>query len=295
MINENKVTEIIFQITVFSKGTYTKSKFLPELLKLQKELIDLTINAENGDLRLWDVERNLRKMNDVRGHVANDELAKSLQGNDGIVFTNKAIFIIEVKNSKKSIFIDEHNEFYKIRNSMHYDCNNANKMDEREAFPRKALERTVMDHLKIFKIITFTNLCIDVECKHHYIKICPSNYFSSFIERFTSNQWYFYEDICTVMEAVTEVKCSEEYQMTIYITDFKRDFAILMTKLETAEEVDNEPKIVQEENKEPKKNIDTKPDNKNTIVRKYGSMITAAVVVTLINVVFISISRLIRR
>ena len=38
-----------------------------------------------------------------------------------------------------------------------------------------------------------------------------------------------------------------------------------------------------------------KPDNKNKIVRKYGSMVAAAVGVTLVNVAFISISRLIRK
>ena len=45
MMNEKRVNEIISQITAFSKDTYTKSKFLPELLKLQKELIDLTFNC----------------------------------------------------------------------------------------------------------------------------------------------------------------------------------------------------------------------------------------------------------
>ena len=163
MLNEKRITEIISQITAFSKGFYTKSEFLPELLKLQKELIDLTFNAEhaeNGDLRLWDVESHLRQMNEERGHVADDELVNFIQGSkivcnsisaefsgnageqkvfralenlscqngvlhnvelefdgrrteiDAIVFTNHAIFIIEIKNSKKDILIDEDGEFY---------------------------------------------------------------------------------------------------------------------------------------------------------------------------------------
>jgi hypothetical protein len=98
-----------------------------------------------------------------------------------------------------------------------------------------------------------------------------------------------------MMEAVTEVKCPEEYQMSIDMTEFKRDFAILMAKLEAAEEADDEQEIVQEETKEPEKAVETKPHNKNTIVRKYGSMVAAAVGVTLVNVAFIGISRLIRK
>ena len=41
--------------------------------------------------------------------------------------------------------------------------------------------------------------------------------------------------------------------------------------------------------------VESKPDNKNKIVRKYGSMVAAAVGVTLVNVAFIGISRLIRK
>lgn len=343
MIHEKRVNEIISRITTFSKSTYSKSELLPELLKFQQELVDLTFNtehAENNDLRLWDVEDHLSKMNDERGHVADAELSKftqgckvvcnrikaELSGNSGeqkvfgslenlgcqngilhnvelefdgrrteidaIVFTNRAVFIIEIKNSKKNIFIDEYGELYRIGNSMHHDGNIAKKMDKREVLLRKVLERAGMDHLKIFKIVTFTNPHIDVECKYHYIKVCPSSYLPSFIEKFTSNHWYSYDDICTMMEVVTEVKCPEEYKMSIDMTEFKKDFAILMAKLEVA---DNEVEIVQEKINEPKKFVDIKPNNKNQIALKYGSVIAAAVGITIVNVAFISISRLIRK
>lgn len=346
MLNEKRINEIISQITAFSKGSYTKSEFLPELLKLQKELIELTFNtehAENGDLRLWDVERHLRKMNEVRGHVADNELANFVQGSkvvcnsisaefsgnageqkvfralenlscqngvlhnvelefdgrrteiDAIVFTNHAIFIIEIKNSKKDIFIDEDGEFYRTGHSMHHDCNIADKMDEREALLRKALERVGMDYLKIFKIVTFTNPRIDVENKYHYIKVCGSNYLPSFIEKFTSNQWYTYEDICTMMAAVNEVKCPEEYQMSIDMNDYKRDFAILIAKLESSEETDNETERIEKVIQEPERafEINTKTNKRKQVKHKYGKdMLAAAVSVTLINVTFLVVGKL---
>lgn len=348
-MNEKRVNEILSQITAFSKDSYTKSEFLPELLKLQKELIDLTFNtehAENGDLRLWDVERHLRKMNDERGRVADDELARFFQGSkavcknisaefsgnageqkvfralenlgcqngvlrnvelefdgrrteiDAIVFTNHAVFIIEIKNSKKNIFIDEYGEFYRIGNSMHHDCNIADKMDEREALLRKALERAGMDYLKIFKIVTFTNPRIDVECKYHCIQVCPSNYLPTFIEKFTSNQWYTYEDICTMMKAVNEVKCPEEYQMSIDMNDYKRDFAMLMAKLEATEEADNEPDITENITEAPEKTEDTNYmiNKKVQTEHKYGKgVVAAAVGITLMNVAVLIGSKLIRK
>ena len=349
MTNDKRVNEIISQITAFSKATCTKSEFLPELLKLQKELIDLTFNAEhaeNGDLRLWDVERHLRKMNDERGHVADDELARFIQGCkvvsnnisaefsgnvgeqkvfralenlscqngvlhnvelefdgrrteiDAIVFTNHAIFIIEIKNCKKDIFIDEDGEFYRTGHSMHHDCNIAEKMDEREALLRKALDRVGLNYLKIFRIVTFTNPRIDVENKYHYIKVCGSNYLPSFIEKFTSSQWYTYEDICTMMAAVNEVKCTDEYQMNIDMNGYKNDFATLMAKLEAAEESDNESETVDQPNNKPEKVVDSnaKSHRIKQKDRDYGKGIVAAVVgVTLINAALLVGSRLIKK
>ena len=339
IMNEKRVNEIISQITAFSKDTYTKSEFLPELFKFQKELVDLTFNAEhaeNGTLQLQDVESHLSKMNDERGHVADIELSKFIQGSkvvcnkiraeisgnfgeqkvfsilknlncqnsvlrnvelefdgrrteiDAIVFTNHAAFIIEIKNSKKNIFIDENGDFYRIGSSMHHDGNIADKMNEREALLRKALERAGMECMKIFKIVTFTNSYIDVECKYRYIKVCPSNYLNSFIEKFTSNQWYSYENICIMTEAVTEVKCPEEYQMSIDMTEFKRDFAVLMAKLETAEEADFESGHIDQPYEKAVNTSDVKVEVNSTkqTLHSYGKgMVAAAAIgVTLLNV-----------
>ena len=299
--------------------------------------------AENGDLRLWDVESHLRKLNEERSHVADDELAKFIIGSkavcntigaefsgitgeqkvfraidnlscdnavlrnvelefdgrrteiDAIVFTNHAIFIIEIKNSKKNIFIDEDGEFYWTGYSIHHDCNIAEKMDEREAMLRKALERAGMDYLKIFKIVTFTNPRIDVENKYHYIKVCGSNYLPTFIEKFTSSQWYTYENICTMMAAVNEVKCPDAYQMTINMEEFKADFANLMAKLEIAEETENKPKItLNPAEKVNTPEICTERSIKTT--HKYGkSMVAVAVGITLINVALFVGGRLLRK
>lgn len=349
-MNEQRVKEIMSPITAFSKPSYTKSELLPELLKLQYQVVDSTYNAEhaeNGDLRLWDVERHLRKLNEERGHVADDELAKFMKdckvvsnsicaefsGNageqkvfrsldnlgcqngvlhnvelefdgrrteiDAIVFTNHAIFIIEIKNSKKDIFIDENGDFYRTGHSMHHDCNIADKMDEREALLRKALERVGLDYLKIFKIITFTNPRIDVENKYHYIKVCGSNYLPTFIEKFTSNQWYTYEDICNMMEAVTEVKCPEEYKMSIDMDDFKKNFAELMVKLEEAEEKDNETEITDKVAEKPEcvEDTTTNANTRKQINNKYekSMVVAAAVGITLINVAILIGSKLSRK
>lgn len=345
MTFEKRVDDIMSRITAFSGYEYTRIDYLPELLKLQKETVDLTFNAEhadNSDLRLWDVERHLRKMNEERGHIADDELdrfakdCKTVCNNisseisgrkgervvfseldnlscengvlhnvelefdgrrteiDALVFTNHAVFIIEIKNSKKNIFIDKDGGFYRNGRSMHYDCNIADKMNEREALLRKALERAGMEELKIFKIVTFTNSRIDVENKYRYIKVCAVNYLSSFIEKFTSRLWYTYEDICTMMEAVTEAKCPDEYLMTIDMNDFKIDFAELMAKLEAYEEAEDETVVFTANTESIEIQVDNEPVKKYND-HKRGKGVAAVVGIALVNVVIIGFSKLLKR
>lgn len=77
MTKENRIKEIISAMQSFSKDAYHKEELLPEYLELQKELINLTFNdshAENGKLRIWDVENHLEKLNEECGHIADEEL-----------------------------------------------------------------------------------------------------------------------------------------------------------------------------------------------------------------------------
>ena len=66
MTIQNRVNEILDQMTAFSKESYTKEEYLPELLKLQSEIVRLTFNDEHDEeakLRLWDVSDHLKMMN----------------------------------------------------------------------------------------------------------------------------------------------------------------------------------------------------------------------------------------
>lgn len=287
MTTQNRANEILSEITAFSKDTYTKEEYLPELMKLQDEVVNLTFNGEHAEeakLRLWDVGDYLKRLNIECNGVADQELDDFIQmskkigneisaeisGNkgerivfsaldnldcyksvlrnielefdgkrteiDAVVFTHRAIFIIEIKNSKKNIFIDEDGGFYRTGYSMHYDCNIADKMSERESMLRKALDKVGLGYLKIFNIVTFTNPRIDVENKYHRIKVCGSNYLSTFIEKFYSNHWYSDENIGTMVTAVEDAKCKEPFQMPVNMDDFKLNFATLMATLECAKE-----------------------------------------------------------
>lgn len=278
-----RVNEILNQITAFSNEKYTKDEYLDELLKLQREMVNLTFNDEHAgksNLRLKDVRDHFKSLNDENGGTADDELNNftkmskdieneiraEISGNkgeriafdaldqlscyhatlhnveladdnmrteiDAIVFTHKAVFIIEVKNTKKNIFIDEDGGFYRLGQSMNYDSNIAEKMSLRESMLRNVLDKVGLGYLKIFSIVTFTNTQIDVENKYHRICVCPINYLNFYIEKFQSKHWYTEENIGTMVTAVEDAKCKDQYHMFVDVSGFKNAFVTLMEKLE---------------------------------------------------------------
>ncbi|SFX76566.1 nuclease-related domain-containing protein [Ruminococcus sp. XPD3002] len=176
---------------------------------------------------------------------------------DAIVITNNCIFLIEVKNSKKNVFIDEKGNFIRNGKNLHCDGNIARKIDEREMLLRKALEKTGLSDLKIFKILAFSNQGIDVENKYRYIKVCSCKVLPYFIDKFTSDRWYTHDDINAMMAAITEARCSEEYRMSINMDEFKKDFANLLVLLENPEETKSETKIAKTGDKAIGKNRDS--------------------------------------
>ena len=101
-----------------------------------------------------------------------------------------------------------------------------------------------------------------------------------------------------MMEAVTEVKCPDEYQMSIDMTEFKRDFAVLMAKLEAAEEADQESKHIDQPDEEAVRASDIKAEVNipKKPVHNYGKgMVAAAIGVTLMNAALLLGGRLLRK
>ena len=77
MNREERIEEILRSMKSFVKQKYRKDELLQECFLLQEEIINLTYSwehAKQGNLKLWDVERHLERLNEERGHVADAEL-----------------------------------------------------------------------------------------------------------------------------------------------------------------------------------------------------------------------------
>lgn len=295
MNKETRIKEIISEMKSFSKPVYYKQERLPEYLELQKELIILTFNdshAENGKLRIWDVEKHLEKLNKECGHIADKELEEfmedskficneiraELSGNageyktfrslemlrcknkimknielksgdhrteiDAIVFTEKAVFIIEVKNSQRDIVIDERGNFCRVSNTISLDCNIGEKMNDKVYLLGEALKSAGYSNANIVSLVVFTNSTMHVENKYEYITTCFLGNLPHIIERYEGKPIYNDSCISAMMESVSNAECKEAYPLGIDINQYKYRFANLMATLEEASEKRSETETV---------------------------------------------------
>lgn len=77
MYESERTKEILGKLNACSKDEYEKKDVLPELMQLQKEMADITFNAEHresADLRISDVKKHLIDMNARCGHIADAEV-----------------------------------------------------------------------------------------------------------------------------------------------------------------------------------------------------------------------------
>ena len=74
-----RIEELMADMKSFSKDGYHKSELLNEMFALQQEIVELTFSGEHAataELKIWDVEKHLERLNEECGHVADEELRK---------------------------------------------------------------------------------------------------------------------------------------------------------------------------------------------------------------------------
>lgn len=90
---QKRTEEIERSITAFTRDSYHKSELLPEMLKLQSEVVNLTFNeqhADNASLRLYDVTKHFAQINKNCGNICDKELAAFEKSSKGICNLIKA-------------------------------------------------------------------------------------------------------------------------------------------------------------------------------------------------------------
>ena len=282
---ESRKAEIINTLTSCSKATYTKGELLPEMLSLQKEMLEITFSkdhAELANLRLWDIERHLDQLNDECCGAATEELERfklqakdvcnlikaEFSGNrgefkafrtleylrvphtvlknvefndengrtelDAVVITPNGITIVEVKNTSKTIFIDEQGNYYRTGEYLRLDCNIADKMTAREEILRSTLSKAGYSNVRIQSVLVFTNPRIEVQNKYSGIKVCFIGQLNHYIEDVASSGTYSEAELETMAVRITEASNRNNFTLDFDAEKFKSDFATVMAILENA-------------------------------------------------------------
>lgn len=154
---------------------------------------------------------------------------------DNIVVTKKGIFLIEVKNIRQDILIDEDGNMYKKeKNDFVYDCNIGEKMNYKEQLLKIAVGKYLKDK-KIHSILVFTNSNISVENKYRYIKHIFLGQLPHIIDEYEGNKIYTEVDVENIIESVKLNQSNKVYSPEVDIKRFKGDFAVLLATLEISE------------------------------------------------------------
>jgi len=92
---------------------------------------------------------------------------------DIIVLTKKAIFVVEVKNTKQNILIDEKGNYFCLKNGEPIsDKNIGEKMNDKVILLRNVLENAGVKNLNIVTLLVFTENHINVTNNYPYIRCC---------------------------------------------------------------------------------------------------------------------------
>jgi len=152
---------------------------------------------------------------------------------DIIVFTGKAVFIVEVKNPTKDIIIDENGNYCRNSNGyISFDKNIGEKMNDKVFLLRSALQDAGIEDPNIISLVVFTNYNIKVTNNFPFIKHCFLSSLPHLIDGYEGETIYTEDMIAYMVNSVNKAKYTGCYSLPLDINQFKRTFADLMVALE---------------------------------------------------------------
>ena len=201
-----------------------------------------------------------RAYHNLRHSLTDDGIfIRNLQVRDGsllteidmLVITGKGVSIIEVKNTKKNIFIDREGNYYRNSEYQRLEYNIAKKMSLREEIIKGILENEGYPDVPIQSIIVFTDDSIEIH-NDSDVRTCFLGQLSYFVEDFEDRKTVLANDsLDDLGEILYSYRTSEGFPIDFDIDSYKMHFATLMAILEesnnnrVADKVVIEPEFVE--------------------------------------------------
>ena len=232
-----------------------KNGIATELLEVLREDCKMFSNLIRAEISgNWGENQVFHRLTGLKGKhtiLRNIELSNGFKKTelDFVVFTEKAQVVVEVKNTKKDVFIDENGDYYRKGEYQNFDCNIKEKMDYREKLLRVMLVdtlATIGKEANVIKLVVFTNNRMEIRNKCEDLKTCFLGELPYLIDDYAGEKLFTEEDIIAMTEVISDSAESNEYELEMDMQKFKEDFVRVLVTLENYEELREEVPVQEE-------------------------------------------------
>lgn len=216
-----------------AEKNYLYTEQLNRFKSINAEVINMIKKYKSGSTGEFYAVKSLKTISCPKIIKNNIELSKDefTTEIDSLVITEKGIYIIEVKNTRKDILIDEYGNYIRLGDVDSFDCQIGEKMNHKEYLIREALFDIGLD-IRIKSLVVFTNYEINVTNKYKYIQHCFLSDLPHIIELDELPKIYSQSEMKKIALSILDQEVKKEYSLEFDIAEFKDAFATLMSDLE---------------------------------------------------------------
>ena len=171
---------------------------------------------------------------------SNHVVLRNLQLSDGVhnteidflVLKQGVATIVEVKNSKRDIYIDEVGDMYKIGRYENFDSHLGAKMDFRAEVIKQLLKDAGFENMKIEKVVVFTNNRIQVQKDYRGFRVCFLSRLPHLIDDFYgTGVIQFTKHLQQIADFIQSKDLNEYYPFDVDVQEFKEAFVDAYLKI----------------------------------------------------------------
>ena len=174
---------------------------------------------------------------------------------DFIVITEKTIFILEVKNTRRNVIIDEKGNFIKLGRDTIYERPIGENMVEKEYLLRSILDQIGYKNPNIMSYVVFTDSKIEVENKCEFVNHTFASCLAHIIYNNSGSKIYSLQEMKKISNKIKMSEIKQKYAPSFDVESIKKSFVKLLVKLEEESKMNEQNEVIESK---PAKNILTK-------------------------------------
>lgn len=171
---------------------------------------------------------------------SNHVVLRNLQLSDGVhnteidflVLKQGVATIVEVKNSKRDVYIDEAGDMYKVGRYENFDSHLGAKMDFRIEIIQQLLKDAGFENMRIEKVVVFTNNRIQIKKDYHGFRVCFLSRLPHLIDDFYgTGVIQFTKHLQQMADYIQSKDLNEYYPFEMDVQEFKEAFVDAYLKI----------------------------------------------------------------